>query len=123
MTSLIKACDTPIKRHVKIKADANPFDPKWEEYFEERFQIKMSNSLEGNEKMHQLWMDQKGTCPICHENISEKTKWHIHHILWKSQGGKDMQSNLVMVHPNCHSQIHSQKLKVAKPIPVRKDRN
>lgn len=121
--TLIKASDTPIKRHVKIQGDANPFDPKWEEYFEKRFQIKMFNSLKGNEKMHQLWMDQKGVCPICQEYLSEKTKWHVHHILCKSQGGDDLQSNLVMVHPNCHRQIHSLKLKVVKPVPVRKDRN
>jgi RNA-directed DNA polymerase len=121
MTTLIKAMDTPIKRHVKIQMDANPFDPKWEEYFEERIQHKMSNSLIGRKRMHQLWEDQnKGVCPICHENISEKTKWHVHHILWKSQGGDDRQSNLVMVHPNCHRQIHSQKLKVGKPVPVKK---
>jgi RNA-directed DNA polymerase len=120
IATLIKASDTPIKRHVKIQAEANPFDPKWEEYFEERLQLKMSNSLVGRKRMQQLWMDQEGVCPICHENISEKTKWHVHHILWKSQGGDDRQSNLVMVHPNCHRQIHSQKLKVVKPVPVKK---
>lgn len=25
---------TPIRRHRKIRADANPFDPQWESYFE-----------------------------------------------------------------------------------------
>src|SRR5262245_6469834 len=29
---LIKASDVAIKRHVKIKAAANPYDPKWETY-------------------------------------------------------------------------------------------
>ncbi|MFI5304956.1 MAG: group II intron reverse transcriptase/maturase [Nitrospiria bacterium] len=124
MVTLIRASDTPIKRHIKIQGEANPFDPRWEEYFEERLQLKTSNSLIGKKRMHQLWEDQnKGVCPICHENISEKTKWHVHHLLWKSQGGDDRQSNLVMVHPNCHRQIHSQKLKVVKPVPVRKGRN
>jgi RNA-directed DNA polymerase len=33
---LVSAADIPIKRHVKIKADANPFDPEWEAYFAER---------------------------------------------------------------------------------------
>jgi RNA-directed DNA polymerase len=120
MATLIKASDTSIKRHIKIQAGANPFDPQWEEYFEKRLQIKMSNSLFGRKRMHQLWMDQDGTCPICQENISEKTKWDIHYILWKSQGGDDRQANLVMAHPNCHRQIHSQKLKVVKPVPVNK---
>ncbi|MGA7181697.1 MAG: hypothetical protein WBX11_19225, partial [Thiobacillaceae bacterium] len=33
---LLKESDTPIQRHVKIKAEANPHDPKWEPYFESR---------------------------------------------------------------------------------------
>lgn len=33
---LARASDTPIKRHIKIKMDANPFDPKWTTYFEDR---------------------------------------------------------------------------------------
>ena len=27
---------TPIRRHVKIRGDANPFDPAWEKYFRVR---------------------------------------------------------------------------------------
>ena len=30
---LISAADTPIRRHVKVKADANPYDPEWSRYF------------------------------------------------------------------------------------------
>lgn len=33
---LLRMSDTPIRRHVKIKADANPYDPHWQEYFENR---------------------------------------------------------------------------------------
>ena len=33
---LVYATDTKIRRHVKIKAEANPFDPRWRDYFEER---------------------------------------------------------------------------------------
>lgn len=29
---LVRATDTPIRRHIKIKGDANPYDPKWERY-------------------------------------------------------------------------------------------
>jgi len=28
--------DTPIRRHIKIKANANPYDPHWHEYFKKR---------------------------------------------------------------------------------------
>ncbi len=30
---LTSASDTPIRRHVKVKADANPYDPEWTRYF------------------------------------------------------------------------------------------
>ena len=34
--TLDKLTDIPIKRHIKIKCEANPFDPLWDEYFERR---------------------------------------------------------------------------------------
>jgi len=33
---LLQMSDTPIRRHIKIKANANPYDPHWDEYFEKR---------------------------------------------------------------------------------------
>lgn len=33
---LVYASDTKIRRHLKIRAEANPFDPHWQDYFEER---------------------------------------------------------------------------------------
>ena len=44
---LVYASDTKIKRHVKIRRDANPFDPQWQPYFAERaFQKKFGISRE-----------------------------------------------------------------------------
>ena len=37
---LLRADKTPIQRHVKIKSDANPFDPAWREYLERRVRFK-----------------------------------------------------------------------------------
>jgi RNA-directed DNA polymerase len=34
------------------------------------------------------------------------TGWHVHHIVRRVDGGSDVWSNLVMVHPDCHRQIH-----------------
>ena len=39
--TLVKASDTPIRRHTKINGDANPFDAQWEPYFEDRLGLKM----------------------------------------------------------------------------------
>jgi 5-methylcytosine-specific restriction endonuclease McrA len=35
------------------------------------------------------------------------TGWNVHHLLKKSLGGSDDVSNLVLLHPNCHRQLHS----------------
>ena len=51
---LFKASSVPIKRHPKIKGEANPYDPAWEVYFEERLNVKMENNLKGKRKL--LWM-------------------------------------------------------------------
>ena len=34
--ALVKASDTPIVRHVKIKGQAHPFNPNWTSYLKER---------------------------------------------------------------------------------------
>ncbi len=44
---LLFESDTPIRRHIKIKADANPHDQKWEKYFETRQGNKRQNSTVG----------------------------------------------------------------------------
>jgi RNA-directed DNA polymerase len=38
--TLVQAAGTPIKRHIKIKAEANPYDLDWEMYFEKKQEIK-----------------------------------------------------------------------------------
>ncbi len=114
LRSLRRASDSKIKRHIKIKADANPYDPQWEIYFEKRWQFKMKNNLRGNWKLCTIWENQNGLCSICKQKITLESKWETHHIQPRCEGGSDNISNLVMVHPNCHRQIHSQKLKVVK---------
>jgi RNA-directed DNA polymerase len=106
--SLINASDMPIRRHVKIKGNANPFDPAWEWYFEDRLRRSMMDSLRGKKQLQSLWRRQKGRCPNCGELIREETGWHVHHRLPKASGGTDDPANLVLLHPNCHRQLHSQ---------------
>ena len=37
---LLKMTDLPIKRHIKIRAEATPNDPAYQEYFEQRAQAR-----------------------------------------------------------------------------------
>jgi RNA-directed DNA polymerase len=104
---LYKASDTRIVRHKVIRSDANPYDPEWEEYFESRLAFTMLSSLQGRGRLIGLWLSQRGRCPNCNEPITRETGWHIHHIVWRSRGGSDQSSNLLLLHPNCHGQLHA----------------
>jgi RNA-directed DNA polymerase len=105
--SLVRPARVPIVRHVKVRAAANPYDPKWEPYFEQRLQRKMAANLQGRTSLLRLWRLQNGVCPVCGEKISEDTGWENHHIEWRVYGGCDTMNNLVLLHPTCHHQIHN----------------
>ena len=115
---LLRLAYTPIKRHVKVKAEANPYDPAWERYFEARLGVKMADTLQGRRSLLYLWREQSGRCPVCAQLITQLTGWHSHHLVWRSQGGADSAANRVLLHPTCHQQVHSQGLTVAKPRPA-----
>lgn len=114
---LTYASDVKIKRHIKIRGQANPFDPQWEEYFEKRLSAKMFASLNGRQQLKTLWFSQEGICPICRQKITNETGWHNHHIQWRSLGGKDGNSNRVLLHPECHRKVHQLRFTVVKPCP------
>ncbi|WP_460593484.1 HNH endonuclease [Escherichia coli] len=52
---------------------------------------------------------------MCNQKITEITGWHSHHLLWRTHGGTNGVENRVLLHPNCHMQVHSQGVSVAKP--------
>ena len=104
---LFKAAAIPIRRHIKVRKDANPYDPDWELYFEERLVSKAVPDLWNKPYVRDLWWAQRGACPVCGESITRKTGYHNHHVRWRVYGGGDEQENRVLLHPNCHHQIHS----------------
>jgi len=114
---LFHASDVPIRRHTKIKGDANPYDPAWEPYFEARWGLRMAHHLKGRRQLLRLWKEQEGLCAVCHQRITQLTGWHSHHLVWRTHGGSDRAENRVLLHPNCHAQVHSQGLTVVKPRP------
>ena len=115
LVRLLLASDTPIQRHVKIKGEANPYDPQWELYFEERLTFKMTKTLKGKKQLPRLWEEQHGICPVCHQGITPLTGWHNHPLVWRTYGGSDRTENRVLLHPNCHNQVHNYGITVEKP--------
>ena len=112
--ALFAARSVPIRRHVKVRGNANPYDPSWELYFEERLAAQGASTSTGRGTTRYLWLEQDGTCLVCGQPLLREEGWHVHHRLWRSHGGTDTLDNLVLLHPNCHRQVHSEGLVVNK---------
>lgn len=102
----------PVGGYIKVRSTANPYDPQQEAYFDERLSRQMRDSLAGRRKLYWLWNKQNGLCPICNSKITKKTGWNIHHVIWRVFGGSDKLSNLHLLHPACHVQLHARARRV-----------
>jgi RNA-directed DNA polymerase len=109
---LMNAAGVRIIRYVKIRSEAQPYDPAWELYLEERLCWKMQQTLSGRGRLERLWQEQAGRCLVCGQLLQAgEEPWHMHHRVWRSRGGQDTCDNLELLHANCHRQIHVQALR------------
>jgi len=95
-----------IVRHAKIKSDANPFDPLWDDYFDKRRMKRLRDVYAHKRNMKTLLRKSDGLCLLCKQPITEETGSHIHHLEAQALGGSDDEANLSLVHPVCHLQWH-----------------
>jgi hypothetical protein len=82
--------------------------------FEERLTAQMASKQPGRGTARYLWLEQDRKCLVCGQPLALEEGWQIHHLLWRSHGGDDTVDNRVLLHPNCHRQVHSQRLVVNK---------
>ena len=61
MVELVLASDTRIRRHVKVKADATPYDPKYEKYFRDRRRARLEEIRRGKRERASMWKDRNAT--------------------------------------------------------------
>jgi RNA-directed DNA polymerase len=106
---------TPIQRHVKVKADANPYDPAFEAYFEKREETHMQETFRGTRTLRFLWYEQRGLCTVCNTQITRIPGWRLHHCVPRVMGGSQSAENRVLLHPECHDRVHRQRIPVSKP--------
>jgi RNA-directed DNA polymerase len=106
VVKLYAAIDTKIIIHKKVEGDLNPFLPEWEPKLEARATLKMISKLKERKRLLRLWLSQAGQCPVCDRSITMDEAFDAHHIHPKQLGGTDKLSNLVLLHPNCHRQVH-----------------
>ncbi|MDQ0142155.1 group II intron reverse transcriptase/maturase [Cupriavidus necator] len=113
---LYSLASTPIQRHKKVRGDYNPFDPAQEVYGETLRQERLLDSMAHRKQWIKLYMSQRGLCALCQCKMTKDTGWHDHHIEYRVRGGSDGLRNRVLLHPNCHVQVHNQGLSVVKPV-------
>lgn len=101
---LLKFSWFPIERHTLVQGRSSPDDPCLKDYWIKRQAAKAGDLTFSKQKLAKR---QKGRCLECGESLFNEEELHVHHLLARSQGGKESYSNLVLVHLLCHQQIHA----------------
>src|SRR6266851_8568106 len=63
--------------HVKVKGEANPYDPAFETYFEAREGFHMRETFRGTRMLRYIWNEQRGLCTVCQLPITRTTGWRF----------------------------------------------
>ncbi|MDY6874560.1 MAG: group II intron maturase-specific domain-containing protein, partial [Chloroflexota bacterium] len=90
------------QRHVKIRSQANPFDPQWDGYFQQRDRQQAKKASSGFRV--NVLLRQQGLCPGCRQVIQVGEDLDLHHRDGNHQNSQI--GNLALLHPNCHRQLH-----------------
>ncbi len=85
--ALRSAPETRIVRHVRVKSDANPFDPVWDSYFAMRKRSRMLQQLQDRSFPKRLWQQQEGKFPVCGQLIDDEDQWLIRPVVPLKAGG------------------------------------
>lgn len=109
---LYRLATTKIVRHVKVKGTASPDDPKLQTYWMERRTRYGRNFYAPATKLHRTAERQGWLCPNCHDHLFNGERIHVHHDQEVAKGGCDDDTNLRLVHVQCHIQIHGQRAKL-----------
>lgn len=107
---LIQFRQRPLKNFSSIGFGRNPFNPKDANYYMDR---KLANSFEKDSFKESIYKRQYGLCPVCGLNLAAgdwDEPMHLHHLIPRKEGGKDLPSNLILLHEECHYNIHKKGL-------------
>jgi RNA-directed DNA polymerase len=105
-----------LKNFASIGFGRNPLNPKDVDYFKDR---KLSMLFEKDSFRSSVYKKQYGRCPVCGLNLAVGD-WdepvHLHHLIPRKNGGKDLPSNLMLLHEECHYAIHSKQISKAEML-------
>ena len=95
--TLRKHSETEIRRFVKVKGNASPYDGKLV-YWSSRMGVHPEIPI----RTSTLLKKQKGKCTQCGNYFRDGDSIEVDHIIPKTQGGKDLYNNLQLLHRHCH---------------------
>lgn len=87
----------PIDQYVKVKGESSPYDEN-PLYWAKR----LNSNPTFNTRTRTLLKTQKGCCNICKLQFTENDVLEVDHIFPRHLGGKDVYSNLQLLHRHCH---------------------
>ncbi|WP_333336134.1 MULTISPECIES: HNH endonuclease signature motif containing protein [unclassified Microcoleus] len=94
---LIQHSSTEIKRYVKVKGMASPYDGDWI-YWSSRMGVHPEIPV----RVAKLLKRQKGKCAHCDNYFKDGDSIEVDHIVPKSKGGRDSYDNWQLLHRHCH---------------------
>ena len=94
---LIDHGDTEIKRHIKVKTEASPYNGDLT-YWSTRMGRHPLMPI----RKAKLLKTQKGKCNWCGLTFKDEDLIEEDHIIPKAKGGKDYYNNLQLLHRHCH---------------------
>jgi RNA-directed DNA polymerase len=94
---LIAHSETEIRRYVKVKGDASPYDGNWVYW-----STRMGVHPEVSNRVATLLKRQKGKCSQCDNYFKDGDSLEVDHVVPKSKGGKDKYDNWQLLHRHCH---------------------
>ena len=113
------AASVPYRRHIRVRGEANPYDPAWDDYYLRRRSRVVPDELIGRRLLALLWQEQEGRCLACGQPLTVTEGWDNHHLVPRAIGGGDQPANRVLLHPTCHRQVHHPRFRPASPHPTR----
>jgi RNA-directed DNA polymerase len=94
---LMRHDETEIRRYVKVKSDASPYNGDWVYW-----STRMGTHPEVSTRVASLLKRQKGKCSQCNNYFKDGDSIEVDHIIPKSKGGKDKYENWQLLHRHCH---------------------
>ncbi len=98
-----------IERHAMVTKTNSPDDPSLKDYWEKRRKsTAKSEAAKFNKVKEMVARRQDYKCSVCGESIFNDEPIDLHHIIPRSEGGKDEIKNLTWLHQYCHHKTHHQ---------------